>query len=234
MTRGSPARTPGQRVPWRTTTQIVAVTSRDDWARNCQAACSLLSHTLIEIAEPASGCQLPASAAVAGLVLLDDLPRTTGGDVLDTLELRQAASPPVILASGSCGLERLERATRLGVRGLVPPDAGAPTLSRAIDAVLHGELWMSRRTLSLLLGRLVASDVEHHVSGFLSNPSLTEREREVAHMTVQGLSNRETAEALNIGVQTVKIHLYHVYQKLHLHRRGELISRATGLARDQG
>ena len=51
---------------------------------------------------------------------------------------------------------------------------------------------------------------------------LTAREREVALLTVQGLSAKEVAERLVVSPRTVSNHLQNVYSKLGISRRAEL------------
>ncbi|MCL6594489.1 MAG: helix-turn-helix transcriptional regulator [Alicyclobacillus sp.] len=53
---------------------------------------------------------------------------------------------------------------------------------------------------------------------------LTDREREVLALTVTGLSNRAIAQALHISEHTVKNHLSHVFQKLGVSNRRELLA----------
>ena len=54
--------------------------------------------------------------------------------------------------------------------------------------------------------------------------ALTERQRQVATLACQGLSNREIAETLSLAESTVKIHLSMIYEKLDVRSRTDLIS----------
>ena len=51
---------------------------------------------------------------------------------------------------------------------------------------------------------------------------LTESEARVARLAAAGLTNREIARTLSIGVRTVEGHLSHVYTKLEIRSRTEL------------
>lgn len=53
--------------------------------------------------------------------------------------------------------------------------------------------------------------------------SFTGREREIVDLLMQGMSNRQIADALGITEGTVKKHLNHVFRKLGVHSRARLI-----------
>ncbi|MCP5026896.1 MAG: helix-turn-helix transcriptional regulator, partial [Actinomycetia bacterium] len=53
---------------------------------------------------------------------------------------------------------------------------------------------------------------------------LTAREREVAREVADGLTNREIAERLFISIRTVTSHLDHIYTKLSIGSRAELVA----------
>ncbi|MFN3337726.1 MAG: response regulator transcription factor, partial [Thermomicrobium sp.] len=66
--------------------------------------------------------------------------------------------------------------------------------------------------------------------------ALTERERELLELLVQGVtSNRELANRLFISENTVKYHLRNIMNKLHLENRAQVIAYAlrTGLVRSR-
>jgi non-specific serine/threonine protein kinase len=58
---------------------------------------------------------------------------------------------------------------------------------------------------------------------------LTRREREVAQLAAQGLSNRRIAEVLVIAEKTAANHLQGALQKLGVHSRTQLAARAVEL-----
>jgi DNA-binding NarL/FixJ family response regulator len=55
--------------------------------------------------------------------------------------------------------------------------------------------------------------------------TLTERQRQVAALTCQGLSNKRIAKQLGLVEGTVKLHLNAVFQKLDVRSRTQLIVR---------
>ena len=52
---------------------------------------------------------------------------------------------------------------------------------------------------------------------------LTNREREIVSMVVQGKSNKETGDQLYISEKTIKFHLTSIYRKLGVTSRAQLI-----------
>jgi DNA-binding NarL/FixJ family response regulator len=52
---------------------------------------------------------------------------------------------------------------------------------------------------------------------------LTPREEEVLEMLERGLVTKEIADRMNISFQTVKTHLKHIYEKLHVRSRSEAV-----------
>lgn len=56
------------------------------------------------------------------------------------------------------------------------------------------------------------------------NTSLTPKELEVKNLVIKGLSNKEIASDLFITEKTVKFHISHIYKKLDVKSRSQLIA----------
>jgi DNA-binding NarL/FixJ family response regulator len=59
---------------------------------------------------------------------------------------------------------------------------------------------------------------------------LTQREKEILYLLVQGLLYKEIGVSLNISANTAKKHVMNIYQKLHVNSRAQ----AMNLAYDKG
>ncbi len=55
--------------------------------------------------------------------------------------------------------------------------------------------------------------------------SLSTREMEILVLLTEGLSNKEIATRLNIGTGTVRTHITHIFEKLHVRCRSEAVAR---------
>lgn len=60
-----------------------------------------------------------------------------------------------------------------------------------------------------------------------SSSILTEREREVLRLMVDGLTNRAISERLSVSLETVKSHVHHIMQKMHVKDRTQAAVVAT-------
>ena len=56
--------------------------------------------------------------------------------------------------------------------------------------------------------------------------SITKRELEVLELIVNGLNNNEIANKLFISIETVRNHIRHIYEKLHVHSKSEAVVKA--------
>ena len=56
---------------------------------------------------------------------------------------------------------------------------------------------------------------------------LTQREREVLRLLVEGLTNRAIAERLSVSTETIKSHVHHIMQKLQVNDRTQAAVIAT-------
>ncbi len=73
--------------------------------------------------------------------------------------------------------------------------------------------------------RLVEEALQkHRPQGELA--TLTERERQVLELLVQGMSNKEIALRLSVSANTVKQHLKSIFEKLNVHSRAAAVAKA--------
>lgn len=102
-----------------------------------------------------------------------------------------------------------------GLAGFVPRDAGAEGLHAAINLAMRNEVCCSPRAAGLIFARLGAL-----ASPTAASPAaLTRRERDVARLMAEGLSNKEIAGELRLGVTTVKNYAHTVLGKYGVRRR---------------
>jgi DNA-binding NarL/FixJ family response regulator len=102
-----------------------------------------------------------------------------------------------------------------GVRGIFYNSDPLPNLAKGVPAILNGELWYSRKDLMKCL--LDSNDDGEFA--LERRGLLTSREREILILIASGISNTQIAEKLNISRNTVKTHLYNIYNKIKVPNR---------------
>jgi two-component system, NarL family, nitrate/nitrite response regulator NarL len=110
-----------------------------------------------------------------------------------------------------------------GVCGYLPRSAGLSDLVYFIDCILQGEQICSARIAARLLRRIAAGQPRlQPQSAGERKPMLTAREHDIVRHLGAGLSNKEIARRLNIGLATTKSHVHNVLNKLVLDRRSQV------------
>jgi len=111
----------------------------------------------------------------------------------------------------------------LDVEGILLGAACASRLLQCVESVCHGLRWVDP---GLLRHLALAERTAQIVSG------LTRREADIANLISRGLHNKQIARELHVSEGTVKMHLHHIYEKLHLRSRTELALSVTVKAED--
>jgi DNA-binding NarL/FixJ family response regulator len=123
-------------------------------------------------------------------------------------------------------------AMKAGASGFLLKTAPPAKLADAVRTVAAGEALLAPTITRRLIEEYVRRPPPGEtVPGRLDE--LTEREREVLQLIARGMSNAEIAGALFVSDATVKTHINHLLQKLHLRDRVQAVVLAyeTGLVR---
>ena len=118
-----------------------------------------------------------------------------------------------------------------GIAGYVTREASVEELAQAVDSAARGELILSPRMAATLLKHVATLATQR--GSVVPEARLTARELEIVELIDEGLSNKEIARRLSIGLPTVKNHVHHVLEKLQVSRRSEAAAhvRKSGLSR---
>jgi two-component system nitrate/nitrite response regulator NarL len=111
----------------------------------------------------------------------------------------------------------VKEALRIGFRGYVTKDVRVQRFVSAVQAVLEGQVVIPRQLATAVGGARSAE--ERHAA--LLGQQLTERERQVLALLVDGASGADIAERLTISTNTVRTHVQSVLTKLQVHSRLE-------------
>lgn len=97
-----------------------------------------------------------------------------------------------------------------GANGYCIKDISDERLLKAIESVYQGDLWLDATIAAKVVKVLPAKRNAEEAQ----SENLSEREMEVLHLIVDGLSNQQIAQKLFISNDTVKTHIKHILEKL--------------------
>jgi two-component system nitrate/nitrite response regulator NarL len=156
------------------------------------------------------------------ILLLDlAMPRRPGLEALREMST-EASSVRVILLTAAAEKDQIVEALQLGARGVVLKDSATQILLKSIRAVMNGEYWVGRESVSNLVQYLRSMVEASSNEPRKKNYGLTPRELEVVSAVVAGYANKEIAQHFKISEDTVKHHLSNIFDKVGVSTRLEL------------
>ena len=127
------------------------------------------------------------------------------------------------------GVEELEgdvlTCAEAGLSGYVPFDASVDDLAERVESVARGELLCTPKIAAALFRKMHGR--RDPAGGSPDVIGLTSREREVLVLLNDGFSNKEIATQLFIEVCTVKNHVHHILDKLHVSSRAQAVMKLS-------
>jgi NarL family two-component system response regulator LiaR len=196
----------------------------------------LLLDTVEDIAlvgEAANGYEaLDLARSLRPDILLLDLvmPQMDGLEVLKRIK-EDLPDVRVLVVTSFADDDKVFSAIRAGALGYFLKEASPDLMVQAIRDVYRGELW-----LHPTVARKVIRGLSEPPKGLPRTESpLTARELDVLRLIARGLSNQAIADELVLSVTTVRYHVSHILNKLHLASRTQaaLYAVQEGLS-DQG
>ena len=152
------------------------------------------------------------------VVLMDiSLPGMTGIECVSRLK-RLLPQTPVLMVTVHSDNDRLFQALKAGAKGYLLKRTTPDELIAAIHEVLKG-------------GAPMTGEIARRVIESFNRPpatadcNLSHRENEVIELLAQGYSDKEIADKLQIGFTTVRSHVSHIFEKLHVRSRVEAATR---------
>ena len=151
-----------------------------------------------------------------GAIVLDvRMPGTSGLTVLDTL-VAQGVDQPVIMLTGHGTVELCRRAFKSGAAEFLEKPVDDEVLLEALQNAVRQHVRSRERHQANQQAR------EHYAQ-------LSEREREVLGLIVEGLTNKEIGRALGLSPRTVETHRANLFAKLQVDSLAHLIRHYASL-----
>lgn len=185
----------------------------------CVCACGSTEEALVEI-----------PARRPSVVLMDiHLPGESG--IVCTARLREKMPDlQVIMLTVYKDMKMIFQALKAGACGYVLKRSDDTEILRAIAEVRAGGAPMTSEIARMVVRSFMESP---KISEAEPTNQLSAREMEILALVAEGCPNKEIASRLFISSATVRTHLMHIYEKLHVHCRTEaaaryLVSKSSG------
>jgi DNA-binding NarL/FixJ family response regulator len=160
------------------------------------------------------------------LVILDiSMPILNGLESAKRIK-KSVPSTQLIFLSQHLNPAYLKQALKAGASGYVLKSGATEELQTAIATVLRGETYITPS-----FGEDVVAQLWNR-SGEINDQSeeLTDRQKEILQLIVEGRGNKEIAEVLHLSIKTIEFHRARLMDKLGVHSVAEL----TKVALHQG
>jgi DNA-binding NarL/FixJ family response regulator len=188
----------------------------------------VIRESLVEFVQADPDCRCVCACATAEealklipqhqpeIVLMDiQLPNLSGIECTAQLK-RMLPALHIIMVTVYEDTERIFRALRAGACGYLLKRCTPEELVSAIREVRQGGAPMSRD-----IARKVIASFQEPLAAAAEVEGLSPREREILELLAQGFPNKEIAHRVGVSDGTVRWHLRHVYDKLHVRSRTE-------------
>jgi DNA-binding NarL/FixJ family response regulator len=135
--------------------------------------------------------------------------------------LRRTQGVHVLVVSMYSHEAYVTQVLQAGATGYILKDSVGIDLLRAVEAAAEGKSFFSPAVAKVMLDDYVRRMAERGIPDRYE--SLSEREREVFQLIVEGKSNKEIATILGVSAGTIETHRGHIMEKLDAHSAVELV-----------
>lgn len=106
---------------------------------------------------------------------------------------------------------------KAGANAYCSKDIKLPRLIEVVSSIIEGASWFDPTISDIVLGAVSSQDSVTEVNAEQYN--LTTREKQILKLITEGLSNVEIAKTLFVSVNTTKVHVASILQKLEVDDR---------------
>ncbi len=166
-----------------------------------------------------------AASKLPRVALLSLNPPENASELVVLLRHFHLSHPGVakVLLVDSYDRELVVSAFRSGVRGIFSiTDSNLRLLCKCILRVAAGQIWANTEQLNYVMD-LISEVPSLRILNSNGNSLLTPREEQVVALVAEGLGNRQIARELNLSEHTIKKYLFHIFEKLGISTRVELV-----------
>jgi len=125
--------------------------------------------------------------------------------------------------------DKIFKALRAGASGYLLKRTEPVQLLAAIKEIKEGGAPMTSE-----IARKVVEAFQAQDAATPQAETLSRREKEILEMLCEGFANKEIADKLSLSIETVRGHLKHIYDKLHVQSRTQAVVKFLSSSQDGG
>ncbi|MEZ5439888.1 MAG: response regulator transcription factor [Lysobacterales bacterium] len=175
-----------------------------------------------QAADGASALELVLKTEPDVVVLDISMPRLNGIEVVRRLS-KELEQTRILVLTMHTEEEYVLHVVRAGAAGFLLKDSATDELLNAVRALAAGRGYFGSHASQILAEQFQRPQAR------IEDPyrDLTDREREVFHLIVEGMTTKEIARQLDISAKTAENHRFRVLDKLGVRNTAELIRYAV-------
>lgn len=163
-------------------------------------------------------------------VVLMDIGLGDGMNGIEVVRELKAMNPEILFMM--CTIyeedEKIFEALRAGASGYILKKTQPAKLLEGITELIQGGAPMSSQIASKVVAAFQNNSITASTGIGVSLDVLSKRENEILEMLSTGLLYKEISDKLLITTETVRKHVYHIYEKLHVTNRVEAVNKYFG------
>lgn len=179
---------------------------------------------IYEAASAEEAIELVKNNQVDAVIMDLGLPNMNGIDATREIKNINKEIKVIILTSHSSEQEVLD-SIKAGASAYCSKDINPDRLADTISSVIEGAVWFDPKISDVVL-KALSENKQKQTLNIDDNYNLTDREKEVLEYICEGLNNCEISKMLDVSINTIKVHVSSIIQKLGVEDRTQVVVKA--------
>ena len=179
---------------------------------------------IYEAASAEEAIELVKNNHVDAVIMDLGLPNMNGIEATKEIKNINKDIKIIILTSHSSEQEVLD-SIKAGASAYCSKDINPDRLADTISSVIEGAVWFDPKISDVVL-KALSENKQKQTLNIDDNYNLTDREKEVLEYICEGLNNGEISKMLDVSINTIKVHVSSIIQKLGVEDRTQVVVKA--------
>ncbi len=179
---------------------------------------------IYEAANAEDALELVKNKQVNAIIMDLGLPNMNGIEATREIKKINKDVKVIILTSHSSEQEVLD-SIKAGASAYCSKDINPDRLADTIVSVIEGAAWFDPKIADVVL-KTLSENKQTQTLNIDESYNLTDREKEVLEYICEGLNNGEISKILDVSINTVKVHVSSIIQKLGVEDRTQVVVKA--------